>query len=130
MFGILTTHFVPKARQQQQQQEQQLQLQLQDNSRSSSDPAGEGTDLKVGDTVEARHGGQARWYAGRITAVDSSEEDLKYEIQYDDGDVEKVRARYQIRRPGDLAPEGALTAGEPMDARHNREKKWCVPSCE
>jgi hypothetical protein len=83
-------------------------------------------ELKVGEAVESRHAGQGKWYEGKVAAVDGPLDDPMYEIHYNDGDMEKGRARYQIRRSGDQAAGPDLVVGEAMDARHGRGKKWYV----
>ena len=50
-----------------------------------------GPTFRAGDRVSARWRGGRRWYAGSVTAV--SADGTRYEVAYDDGDVENgVRA--------------------------------------
>merc|ERR1712227_1165888 len=46
----------------------------------------ENGDLKRGDIVEARYGGKAKYYPGKISRVNA---DGTFDILYDDGDTER-----------------------------------------
>jgi len=59
------------------------------------DPKG----FNVGDRVEARYRGGSRWYAAGVTNVRSGSFDI-YDLQYDDGDVEKCVDPSCVRRGG------------------------------
>merc|ERR1719453_3054202 len=78
-----------------------------------------GPKLKEGDAVEARHGGQAQWFSGKIS---SARDDGTFDVTYDDGDKEKKVGRYRIRRKGEK-PRRALSEGEEVDVRHGGGKK-------
>jgi hypothetical protein len=80
--------------------------------------------LAVGERVEARHGGQAAWYAGEITAVvDENDDGGAFDIRYDDDDEEKSVPRYRIRRLDD-AERADLVEGEVVDSRHGGMKPF------
>ncbi|KAJ1453684.1 hypothetical protein M885DRAFT_273210 [Pelagophyceae sp. CCMP2097] len=58
-------------------------------------PAAPANDLAVGDAVEARYRGKAKFYAGRIRAVGG---DGTYSVDYEDGEEEAGVARELIRK--------------------------------
>ena len=78
-----------------------------------------GAELKEGDAVEARHGGQAQWFPGKVSAVHANG---AYDLTYEDGDKEKKVPRHRIRRKGEK-PRATLSEGEVVDVRHGGGKK-------
>jgi hypothetical protein len=60
--------------------------------------------LHIGDEVEARYRGSAKWFKGRITAV---HRDGSYDIRYADGDSERGVLEHLVRK---YAPDEFLSA--------------------
>jgi hypothetical protein len=101
---------------QEQNQEQQGEGgQTQHPQQKNSQP----TEFVEGSKVLARHGAGCNWYPGSITAVNA---DGTYALLYDDGDIETIRARYQIKMEGE-SERNFLEVGEIVDARYNRDAK-------
>ncbi len=51
----------------------------------------------VGDVVEARFRGRAKWFRGKIGAVSRTFSAITYTIEYDDGDTERGLAAEFVR---------------------------------
>jgi hypothetical protein len=82
--------------------------------------AATGNQLQEGSEVEARHGGQGKFFPGKIAASHGND---KYDVTYEDGDQEKTVSRCRIRQKGDKARE-SLSEGETVDVRHGGGKKY------
>ena len=52
-------------------------------------------ELSRGDRVEARYRGKSKWYKGKIMRVNV---DGTYDIEYDDGDVERRVRKSLVRK--------------------------------
>ena len=67
----------------------------------------------AGDTVEARYGGKAKYYGGKIVGANG---DGTFEVCYDDGDTEKAVAGALIRRKAaqEATASSAPTPGKPV----------------
>merc|ERR1711988_914465 len=87
--------------------------------KKESGSSGAGAKLSEGDAVEARHGGQAQWFPGKVGAAHANG---TYDVRYDDGDEEKKVPRHRVRRKGEK-PRRVLSEGEVVDARHGGGKK-------
>jgi hypothetical protein len=68
-----------------------------------------------GARVQARYGGQAGWYAGRILCTNDNGSS---NVAYDDGDVEDGVRRYRIRTRADVIPS-VLIVDEEVDVRYS-----------
>jgi hypothetical protein len=89
--------------------------------------------LAIGTEVEARYGGDKKWFSGAIVSVHAlsastdtvGAEEYAYEIRYDDGDTEEQVPRYRVRCAGDLQPSPPeLGVGERVDVRYQKGEKF------
>jgi hypothetical protein len=74
-------------------------------------------DLKTGDIVSCRHGGQSQFFPARVKAQLA---DGTYAIVYDDGDEETGVLRFRIKSEGERQSKG-LKPGQVVDAAFSAE---------
>ncbi|KDO21598.1 hypothetical protein SPRG_22324 [Saprolegnia parasitica CBS 223.65] len=73
--------------------------------------------LKVGQTVQAKYKGKAKFYPGKITKVHG--DGSSYDIDYDDGEVEtRVRADWIQPLPGAKVEDTDLEVGTTVEAKY------------
>jgi len=79
----------------------------------------------AGDAVEARFGGKKKWYAGKILKVLDG---ARYEVEYDDGDVEKgvdeELIRALVTAPAPAPAAGAFAVGAKVECRYKGKKRY------
>jgi len=87
----------------------------------------------VGDKVQARYGGKARWYGAQVFADNG---DGTYELRYDDGDTEKQVKTELIRHTGERASppnrandltsetKNVFTKGQKIEARYGGKRRY------
>eukprot|EP00941_MAST-03F_sp_MAST-3F-sp1_P002079 g2079.t1 len=73
----------------------------------------------VGDVVEARYGGEDRWFGGVIERVHSNS---TFDIKYDDGDEEASVAKDLIRLP--LKGGGIFQSGDVVECLYGQGNAW------
>merc|ERR1719502_37734 len=84
--------------------------------------------FRVGDKVEARFKGGARWHPGRIT---EKNRDGTYDVRYEDGDEERRVESRLIRKLGGAARgamdsdmEEGFRVGDKVEARFKGGTRW------
>ena len=75
--------------------------------------------ISVGTNIEARYGGQSKWFNGVVTCHHGGG---GYNIQYDDGDIETEVPRQRIRLPGEDELY-VLRVGMAVDGYHGGGQK-------
>jgi hypothetical protein len=92
-------------------------------AKRDASPEREASKFAAGDAVEARFGGKKKWYAGKILKVLGG---ARYEVEYDDGDVEKGVDEEMIRAlaaaPAPAA--GAYAVGAKVECRYKGKKRY------
>merc|ERR1712100_602174 len=96
-------------------------------------------DFERGDKVEARYGGESKWYKGKISTVNR---DGTYDVLYEDGDKERKVKKSLIRRlgggkkksskkpwesdadNGSDDDDGDFERGDKVEARYGGKTKW------
>ena len=79
----------------------------------------------VGDKIEARYKGGAKWFAGKVLAVNR---DGSYDIRYDDGDIERDVVASRVRSLGEsISPVNSpsphqINVGDKVEVRYGM--KW------
>ena len=106
-------------------------------AKRDASPEREAAKFAAGDAVEARFGGKKKWYAGKILKVLDG---ARYEVEYDDGDVEKgvdeemiralaaprrrrPRGRLRRRREGRVSLQGQEAL---LSRDHRGVRRWCL----
>merc|ERR1712037_862042 len=106
-----------------------------DSDAGSDDSDDDDDKLKVGTAIEARYGGKAKWYKGKISRVNSNG---TYDVLYSDGDKERGVKKHLIRKVGgsskkskdsdagtdDDDDDGKLKVGTAIEARYGGKSKW------
>ena len=95
---------------------------------------GDDEGYKMGDKVEARYKGGAKWHSGRIANVNR---DGTYDVRYDDGDEERRVESRMIRKLGggrdpfassgramDSDADESYRMGDKVEARFKGGTKW------
>merc|ERR1719181_2141396 len=85
--------------------------------------------FRVGDKVEARFKGGARWHPGRIT---EKNRDGTYDVRYEDGDEERRVESRLIRKLGGVTAKRSMDSdaeegyrmGDKVEARFKGGAKW------
>ena len=101
-------------------------------STSKYDDTEDDNELSRGDRVEARYRGKSKWYKGKIMRVNS---DGTYDMEYDDGDVERRVRKSLVRKLGgsskkstskydDTDDDNELSRDDRVEARYRGKSKW------
>jgi hypothetical protein len=90
-------------------------------AKRDASPEREASKFAAGDAVEARFGGKKKWYAGKILKVLDG---ARYEVEYDDGDVEKGVDEEMIRARAAAPAAGAFAVGAKVECRYKGKKRY------
>ena len=90
-------------------------------AKRDASPEREASKFAAGDAVEARFGGKKKWYAGKILKVLGG---ARYEVEYDDGDVEKGVDEEMIRALAAAPAAGAFAVGAKVECRYKGKKRY------
>ena len=94
-------------------------------AKRDASPEREASKFAAGDAVEARFGGKKEVVRGKILKVLDG---ARYEVEYDDGDVEKGVAEEMIRAlaaaPAPAAAAGAYAVGAKVECSYKGKKRY------